>query len=215
MALRNLRKTGQRWLGTPYNGILASQILAETATGAGDDGPGALYNEAQQVEYTGKRLRMRMVSRPTVSALWVEENGAYEAVGLPAGANVFAYYFDVDGVQQSGTANLTITVGSIATISAILADSSFSGGARVPGRATITTLVADSIFSGAALGGGASPEVPAQITATLANVIFLGVAKGSKTLPGQTLSEDDITRICTDIWEHPNALTLQKFLGLK
>ena len=210
MAFRNLRATGQRWLGTPYNGILASQILAETETG--DHGPGALYNEAQQAEYVGKRLRMRVSNYPTVGTLRVEENGSYTGTGLSSGSNVFSYTLYVDGVLQAGSATLTINVGGVATVSAVTADTVFSGVAAVGGRTAIAAVTAAVVFSGGAV---APPGVTAQISTGLANAVFSGVAQGSKTLPGQTLSEDDITRICNEIWAHPSALTLQKFLGLK
>lgn len=172
MALRNLNKSGQRWLGTPYNGLLAEQILAETATG--DDGPGALYNEAQQSEYVGKRLRMHVSAFPPVGTLQVDENGAYSSSGLPPGSNVFGYTFYVDGVLQAGSASLTINVGSL--------------GSTAPGATLgITETISPGSAQAANPGGTVAPGAALGITETLSAGSAQGSTPPNSAAPGATL----------------------------
>lgn len=167
--LRNLNASagGRRILGTPYVGLLAEQIAAETASGS--DGPGLLYNEAVAPENSGKRLRLRVSSWPATGALIVAENGAYEWSGLPDGTHTLTYEVFVDGVSQ-GEASLVITVGSAA---------------NAPGAAL---NAAASISGGTATGGSAAFAPGAALGATAA--IAAGAATGSSlaNAPGATLS---------------------------
>jgi len=105
--LRNLNKSagGRRILGTPYVGLLASQIIVETATG--DSGPGLLYDEAQA--NAGKQLRIRITSLPSAGTLFVRENGDFEFTGAPDGVYSIGYAVDADNVQiKTDTASLTV-----------------------------------------------------------------------------------------------------------
>lgn len=126
--LRNLNQSsgGQRILGVPQVGILAAQIAAETATG--DHGPGILYNESQEAGYAGKYLRAVVTSWPATGALFVQENGAFEALGLPDGSHVFGYDLYVDGVYDSASA-FTVAVGVVYAT---------APGATLVGSATLT-----------------------------------------------------------------------------
>ena len=194
MALRNLRKAGQRWLGTPYNGLLAAQILAETATG--DYGPGILYNEAQQPEHAGKYLRARITNWPATGTLRVEENGSYTASGLPDGVHVFGYDFYLDGVYQ-GAAGFTITVGAQAatapgatlTGTATLNPGAASGqqNATAPG----TTLTGSTTLTpGSATGGVSGDAVAPGAALTGTATLTPGSASGTQnaTAPGAALT---------------------------
>lgn len=111
--LRNLNAApiaGRRILGTPYVGLLAAQIVSETAVG--DQGAGLLYNEAVKPENAGKRLRLRVTPWPAVGTLTVLENGAFEWAGLPNGVHTASYDYAEDGVYQGGT-SFTLSVGVV------------------------------------------------------------------------------------------------------
>ena len=132
--LRNLNATyaGKRILASPYVGILASQIAAETATG--DHGPGILYNESVDPEYVGKYLRAWVTNPPTVGSLIVEENGAIEAVALPDGDHTFNYDLIVDDAYNSAS-YFEVRVG---VVDATAAGATLTGTATLtPGSATV------------------------------------------------------------------------------
>ena len=192
--LRNLNQSagGQRILGVPQVGILAAQILAETATG--DYGPGVLYNEAQQPEHAGKYLRARITNWPGTGTLRVEENGSYTASGLPDGVHVFGYDFYLDGVYQ-GAAGFTITVGVQAatapgatiTGSATLTPGAASGqqNATAPG-ATITGSA--SLAPGAATGASAGSAPGATLTGSATLTAGAASGQSNASAPGATLT---------------------------
>ena len=111
-ALRNIsgNTASRKILGTPWNGLLAEQIAAETAVG--DNGEGALYNESIDPTYAGKRLSMHVTSWPGVGSLRVEENGAIDASGFPDGVYVVPYDVYVDGAFDSSS-SFTLTFGTV------------------------------------------------------------------------------------------------------
>lgn len=217
--LRNMQATlnGKRIFGTPNAGIIASQILAETATG--DSGPGILYNEAQQAEYVGTYLRAIVVSKPAVGTVFVHENGAIDVSGLPNGTHALVYQLVVDNELQSGTATSYFDVGIIsasATGATLSGTSSLSpgaasgqqnasaSGATLAGTADLAPGAASGVASGTAAGvtlegssdlspGLASVQQDASaIGATLTGTADLspGSASGQQntTAPGATLS---------------------------
>jgi len=154
--LRNLNVSsgGKRILGTVYNGILASQIIAETADG--DDGPGMLYNEATQPEYAGKYLSPRITSLaalPGGASLFVHDNGEINASGFPAGTYVFPYDLKVDGVYDSST---TFTISSGISSLAAAGVSTAAGTATISGSVTWHTIAASD---GAESTASAAAEV--------------------------------------------------------
>ena len=140
--LRNLNATyaGKRILASPYIGILASQIAAETATG--DHGEGILYNEAIDPAYAGKYLRAWVTNPPTVGALIVAENGAIEAASLPDGVHTYNYDLIVDDVYDSASF-FTVTVGAV---------SATAPGAALTGTATLTPGAASGESNASAPG---------------------------------------------------------------
>ena len=96
--LRNLNKSsgGRRILGTPNVGLLASQIISETATG--DNGAGLIYDAA--LLNPGKELRLRVTSMPSAGIVSIAENGAITAdfAGAPDGLYTLGYDEFVDNV---------------------------------------------------------------------------------------------------------------------
>ena len=166
--LRNLNQSsgGQRILGVPQVGILAAQIAAETATG--DHGPGILYNESQEAGYAGKYLRAVVTSWPATGALFVQENGAFEALGLPDGSHVFGYDLYVDGVYDSASA-FTVAVG---VVDATAAGATLTGTATLtPGSATgesnasapgCLLVSASTLIPGSATGGVSGADATAD-----------------------------------------------------
>lgn len=107
--LRNLNESsgGRRVLGTPNVGLLASQIISETATG--DNGAGLLYDEAQV--NAGKQLRISITSSPISGSLFVYENGSFELTGAADGSYAIGYQYYVDNVL-GGSDTATVTVGA-------------------------------------------------------------------------------------------------------
>lgn len=142
--LRNLNKSagGRRILGTPFVGLLASQIITETATG--DSGPGLLYDEA--LVNAGKQLRIRITSLPSAGNLFVNENGANEFSGAPDGIYTASYAVDADNVQIK-TDTATFRVGAVNAIAT--AGTGTSTGTGTGGDAT------GQAGSNAAASGGA------------------------------------------------------------
>lgn len=115
--LRNqLRRaaSGRLIFGTPNVGLLASQIISETASG--DYGPGLLYNKAQA--NPGKQLRAKITGyNGTPGKLFVFENGGILIQGEAAG--IYTINFDweawsLDGtILNSGSDSTSVQIGSI------------------------------------------------------------------------------------------------------
>lgn len=177
--LRNLNQSqgSARILGTSRAGIIAAQIAADTATG--DNGAGLLYNESQQAEYAGKYLRCWITAKPATGTVFVSENGAVEAVGLADGLNTISYQLYVDGVLQPGTADATITVGTLAV-------DATAAGATLTGSATISAGVATGEVNAAAPGASLSSN--ATLTPGAAQAINGGSAPGAAITGTATLT---------------------------
>lgn len=129
--LRNMRETagGRAIFGTQYVGLLAAQILANTATGP--NGAGAMYNDGL---VTGKRYRMLLAS-PGAFPGTVYEDGSFTASASFSTTyrlyedNILQAYsgggFDVPFTLFIGTAPVigtqpaaqTVTEGAVATFS--------------------------------------------------------------------------------------------------
>lgn len=150
--LRNLTATyaGKRILASPYVGILAETIAAETATG--DYGPGILYNESVDPAYAQKRLRAWITDPPTVGSLVVTENGSILGYDLPDGAHRFHYDLIVDDAYDSAS-YFDVTVGAV--------DAVAEGG------------------TGVGAGVGAGGDAVGQTSATAAGGAGIGVGTGS------------------------------------
>ena len=198
--LRNLNKSsgGRRILGVPHVGIIASQIISETATG--DNGAGLLYDEA--LVNSGKQLRLYVTSAPSSGTLFAHENGSFELDGAADGSYTIGYQYFVDNVL-GGSDTATVTVGAAnasaadggvgtsagsgsgglatvgaanasAAISALLANAVFAGNAHQVIRAIFSATTANATFS-----GGAHPASAASFAATTAGVVFSGNAHPS------------------------------------
>lgn len=112
--LRNMKETagGRPIFGTQYVGLLAEQILAETATGP--NGPGAMYNDGLEA---GKRYRM-LLADPASFPGTVYENGSFSASGSVV--TTYRLYEDNLLVPYSGggfDVPLSVVVGTAPTIS--------------------------------------------------------------------------------------------------
>ena len=139
--LRNLNKSsgGRRILGTPNVGLLASQIISETATG--DNGAGLLYDEA--LANTNKQLRLNITSTPSSGSLFVYENGSFELTGAADGSYAISYQYFVDNVL-GGSDTATVTVG--AANASASAGTGTSIGIGSGGRARGSNGLAPTVF---------------------------------------------------------------------
>ena len=176
--LRNLNATyaGKRILASPYIGILASQIAAETA--AGDHGPGILYNESVDPVYAGKYLRAWVTNPPTVGSLIVAENGEIESVDLPDGVHTYNYDLIVDDAYNSAS-YFEVRVGVVdatAPGATLTGASSFVAGLAsgeqnvvVPGCALVS---ASAFIPGSATGGVGGADATADGSELVATSSF-------------------------------------------
>ena len=92
-------------------GILASQIISETATG--DHGPGLLYDEA--LANPGTYLRLDVTSYPASGTLTVYANGSFELTGAADGTYTIGYQYYVDDVL-SGSDTAVVVIGADAAV---------------------------------------------------------------------------------------------------
>lgn len=108
--LRNLNQSygGRRVLGVKDVGIIASQIISETATG--DNGAGLLYDEA--VANSGKQLRIHITSSPSSGTFFVYENGSFDLVGAADGSYSIGYQYYLDNVL-SGSDTAIVNIGVV------------------------------------------------------------------------------------------------------
>lgn len=168
--LRNLlrRSPANRLIaGTPHIGLLASQIIAETATG--DQGPGLLYDEA--LTQTGKQMRVKVTSwNGTAGTLFVHENGSILIEGQADGAYTIGYDW------EAWAANGTLTTGSDTASVQIGPQSAAAPGTTVTGSGTIS--------GGAATGQGNATASGATVIGT--GTVSAGSASGEQnaTAPG-------------------------------
>ncbi len=153
-ALRRLNRTtgGRRILGTPYVGLLASQIVAETATG--DAGPGLLYDDA--LANPGTRLRLKITSLPSTGTLFVYENGAFNLDGVTESTTI-GYDVYVDNVYLKSDV-ATVTFGTTGSISA-------GGSDTVSGSANLAAQVALAGIGVSVVGGTAGAAVAVPLSA--------------------------------------------------
>ena len=168
--LRNLNTlaNGRRVLGTPYVGLLAAQIAAETA--AGDQGPGLLYDESIDPANAGKRLRLRITAWPSAGTLYVAENGAALFSGAPDGTYTAVYAVDADG-SQIKTDTAIFSVGSVSV--------------TAPG---VTLTGTASLIPGAAAGQQNSTAAGATLVATAMLIPGTATVNQPGTAPGVTLT---------------------------
>lgn len=155
--------------GTPNIGLIASQIISETATG--DQGPGLLYDEAQA--HTGQQLRVKVTSwSGTVGALAVYENGSVLIEGQADGTYTIGYDW------EAWAANGTLTTGSDTASVQIGPQGATAPGATVTGVGTVST-------------GAASGEVNAS--ASGASVIGTGAVSGGSATGEQNATASGAT----------------------
>lgn len=193
--LRNLNVTtgGRRILGTPYVGILAEQIAADTATG--DSGPGLLYDESINPLYAGKLLRLRVATPPSAGNLFVWEDGQHEFTDAPDGSYSLVYERFVDNVSI-GMDTATYLVGLLdATFAGatLTSATSISAGA-LSGEQSATlageTLTAASSITAGAMSGAQNAALASATltaTATIAAGAMTGGVAGDATLSGTSL----------------------------
>lgn len=176
--LRNLNKSagGRRILGTPAVGLLASQIITETATG--DSGPGLLYDEA--LVNAGKQLRVRVTSLPSAGTLFVHENGAVDFSGAPDGVYTAGYAVDADNVQIS-TDTATFTVGAVnasATAGTGTSTGTGTGGTAV-GQAGSNAAASSGTGTGTGSGTGGDATGQAGTPAVAGSGTGTGTGSGA------------------------------------
>lgn len=197
--LRNMLRraaSGRLIAGTPKIGLLASQIIGETATG--DSGPGLLYNEAQA--NSGKQLRVKITSYSgTPGKLFVYENGSILIVGESDGSYAIGYdweSWDASGVVGgSDTASVTVGPLNAAAPSATLSGTStltpgFAAGQTNSTAPGATLSGVSSIASGSASGWAAGDATAPGANLNGTGTIVSGTATGnqSATAPGANLS---------------------------
>ena len=167
MIARNLNKSsgGRRILGTPHVGIIASQIISETAIG--DSGAGLLYDEA--LVNSGKQLRLYVTSAPSSGTLFAHENGSFELDGAADGSYTIGYQYFVDNVL-GGSDTATVTVGA-ANASAADGGVGTSAGSGSGGLATAGNSASAPGGVGASFGIGSGGR--ARGSGGLAPTVFV------------------------------------------
>lgn len=180
---RNMVETvgGRPILGTPFVGLLAEQILAETATGP--NGAGLMYNDDLAA---GKRYRL-ILQGAFGSDGFVRENGDL-AVTAPATTSYLLYE---DNLLVSSTPT-SVTVGGVAP-GPVTATVAATGGVAHTGTAAIdATVVAlppgvpGDLWNGVFLEAGLTPA--AMLRIILAALVGRTVGIGTAT--EQYLSQD-------------------------
>lgn len=175
--LRNLNESsgGRRVLGTPNVGLLASQIISETATG--DNGAGLLYDEA--LANTNKQLRLNITSTPASGSLFVYENGSFELTGAADGSYAISYQYFVDNVL-GGSDTATVTVGAAnASASAGTGTSTGSGtGGAATGQVAGYGATADG-GAGTSIGTGSGGLATAGNSASAPGGVGTSIGIGS------------------------------------
>lgn len=197
---RNLLRraaSGRVIAGTLQVGILASQIIAETATG--DSGPGLLYDEA--LLHTGKQLRAKITSwSGTPGTLFVYENGSILVEGQGDGAYAIGYDWEAwaaDGSLITGSDTASVAVGAVnatAPGADVTGTGSVSGG-DASGQGDATAPGADTTGAGTVSAGDATGGTSGDASAPGANTNGDGtVSAGSvsveqnATAPGADVS---------------------------
>jgi hypothetical protein len=174
--LRNLNATyaGKRILASPYVGVLAATIAAETAEG--DQGPGILYNESIDPAYAGKYLRAWITNPPTVGTLRVSENGAIEGYDLPVGTHVFAYDLIVNDAYDSSS-SFTVAVGVVNAVAE--GGVGVGAGSGTGGEAAGQVAGTADGGTGSGTGSGTGGEAAGEISATAEGGAGVGTGSGT------------------------------------
>jgi len=175
-----------------FIGLLASQIVAETATG--DHGPGLLYDEA--LANPGHYLRLQVTSTPSSGTLTVYQNGSFDLIGAADGVYTIGYNWYLDDVF-AGSDVATVAIGPVnasAPGAGLNGVSTLTAGAAAgqqnasaPG-ATLTGV--SSIAEGSASGGSGGDATAPGAALTGASDIAAGAANGEQnaSAPGATLT---------------------------
>ena len=177
--LRNLNKSsgGRRILGTPNVGLLASQIISETATG--DNGAGLLYDEA--LANTNKQLRLNITSTPSSGSLFVYENGSFELTGAADGSYAISYQYFVDNVL-GGSDTATVTVGAAnASASAGTGTSTGSGtGGAATGQVAGSGAADGGVGTSTGTGSGGLATAGNSASAPGGVGTYIGIGSGGR-----------------------------------
>lgn len=189
--LRNLNKSsgGRRVLGTPNVGLIASQIISETATG--DSGAGLLYDEA--LSHSGQQLRVKITSWDgTPGALTVLENGSVLIEGQSDGNYVIGYEWESyasNGDLLSGSDTASVAIGITAASLSGTSDSVVSAVSSLSSGIKIVASCASSSVASAILKSGISLTSVA-IARCVASASLAGTAS---SLVGALLSSSSST----------------------
>jgi len=174
--LRNLNATyaGKRILASPYVGVLAATIAAETAEG--DQGPGILYNESIDPAYAGKYLRAWITNPPTVGTLLIAENGAIEGYDLPVGTHVFNYDLIVNDANDSSS-SFTVTVGVVDAVAE--GGVGVGAGSGTGGEALGQIAGTADGGTGSGTGSGTGGDAAGEVSATAEGGAGVGTGSGT------------------------------------
>ena len=207
--LRNLIRraaSGKLIAGTPQIGIIASQILSETATG--DNGPGLLYDES--LAQTGRQLRVKVTSwTGTAGTLSVSENGAILIEGQADGAYSIGYDWEAwtaSGGLNSGSDTASVAIGAVHATAE--GGTGASAGAGTGGEASGATSVSENGGTGTGSGSGSGGDAigdavgdaaAASGTGTSTGYGSGGAAAGSAGGISGSLSDEDVARIAAAV----------------
>lgn len=163
---RNLNETlsgGKRIFGTPFVGLLGSDIVSQTSSGT--DGAGLLANDQLT---SNKRYRL-LINNPAAFPGVVYENGSFTA----SSSIVTTYTLYEDNLLVSGTSTVTVNIGTIA----------------ITGQPAATTVIAPNTATFTATFNGPATAVQWKRkiggVGTAVNVVG---GTGATTLGSQTLS---------------------------
>lgn len=179
--LRNqLRRaaSGRLIFGTPQIGLLASQIISETATG--DQGPGLLYDEA--LAQTGRQMRGKITSYTgTPGKLFVYENGSILVEGEADGAYTIGYDWEawaLDGSSvNTGSDTATVTIGPVNA--SVAAGEGIGTGSGTGGDAVGGVAGVDAGGTGTSTGSGSGGNASGGSAGSAFDAGGEGVSTGS------------------------------------
>ncbi len=217
--MRNLRRQsaqGRPIYGVPDVGILASQIISDTATG--EHGPGILYDDA--LANPGKLLRAKVTNwTGTPGTLTVLENGAILIEGEPSGVYTIAYTREAwasDGSVSVISDTSSVQIGPInASAEGGVGTSTGTGsGGTATGVVSATGATAlggTGTSTGAGFGGTATGEV-VSLDATAEGGVGTSVGSGTgglaTTSPLGSISDADIARIVASLMAALHSTTI-------
>lgn len=191
--LRNLNRsyTRGRVCGTPFIGVLGSEIPS-----SGDNGAGYAYNDLNLPADANKRYRGRIVAWPSAGEFFAYEPTDFVFSGAPDG--IYTAQYQLDQWDESGTKTsfdpetITLTVGSAnVTGSAAWTEAndtaSSVGTVTVSGSSTATEANDSTAGSGAVIVSGTSSTTEADDTLSAA-----GTVTGGGTGSGWTEANDQV-----------------------